>query len=91
MAETVDLVCPWCPRSRFTSWKHLGRHIAKKHDGMVLSSGDRLWRHPGGKYVGCWCGACCSTKDFGDHLRQEGGLEAHLLDLIFDLNPRPPF
>jgi hypothetical protein len=82
---TVDPECCLCPRCpKFATWVDLAAHLCKKHENEPLG---RTWEYLTSTYdhsrVFCWCMVSkdISFAEFAEHLRDRGGLAAHLLEL----------
>lgn len=74
--------CYFCNRKFFRSWEEYGLHLIRNHT-MEL---DKLAGYGGFKgaviTTARWCGQIVFNADFGQHLKNNGGLEQHMLEAI---------
>lgn len=78
--------CPFCQREFGSTYYELAKHLMRNHHGSTVAGGKTpLGANEATNQIGwpkCWCGAYCwNLTEFGEHLQNRGGLEAHILEI----------
>lgn len=88
--------CVWCPEKKFGSWLALAKHLCADHSGRKhqLDVPGNAYLYPVMGVISCWCrvgqgiGIQCDTfEDFARHLKERGGLQAHLAEIALGAFP----